>query len=983
MPFERVNIGPEFLTSINAKTALETPQTVLTWAFDSDLETPLTSGVAWDWINLDIRRSLFKYPELVSEGDNILSEAFSSVPSTSIADLTVDGFKQYFYSMFFLFREHSTSLIDIDQSIKRIGLRLGGVHADERQSIVTGADGVSNSTAVFTSAGSTFLTDGIQAGFWLEIDDGGADDGFYRILSVDSETQITLEVSLTLSVGTIDFDIFTDHDKYWIAGINFQRKQRLWRWDTRTEGIDFEVDLSSILAVDEFVVAVPFVGTLSGSQWVSIVTQTRYIRIPYENNLPLAADIEEEWDLDNMTAGYEVAGAFLDPTLFQAADNVYILDTVNNEIKVLLEADGTLTATIDLSGLNAGVGLDFRGLTADFAGSLILVGNRNYVFSFTEGVASPAVTDTQKTTYTRDLLIADIDLYINPLTTTQRICIVNELIDRIQTYTEEVGRGFLWQQNHAPDDNTVGLYNLGGSTPDDLSQYANTGVNNGMTTDVAAYFGNGFQATAATHNIDIIAISGEFDGSEGSVSLWVKAATAASLTSGSARMFLADVNASNRVRIEISAGSLTFEYVAGGTTITVFGAHPSADTEFHNYKITWSATDDEVKAFVDGVQFGSTQNGLGVWAGVLASATVGDTASALLGVYDEVRISDIARVVHPEEQRRTTDNRAHAFSGRDYEGTFDEDDPVGFHYRDEVFTEKFMGGDFLIRNDFEKEQLYPQDKVIQDSEVIFRGPTPLPELGDLGRTARLVGLFLDRLADDRERHLEYFNPLKVDVEDMEAFADYQGLPGFDPENWNVDQRRRFLEIMPVILKTGGTIDSYFNLARLLDFIATSSTLHARRRWDSVVLSATDPNVQAIYLDVMGSMDTGHESFPLALLRFRYYKRSTRSEVGATSAVTTDRLLTDASATFRDTCEIGSLIEINDPDDSGDNEEYLVTEIHSDTVLKVDADWPVGGLTGLTYTNNWEVQEPDPLVEYMLTRFRDIAPDSMRVQHLDE
>ena len=119
---------------------------------------------------------------------------------------------------------------------------------------------------------------------------------------------------------------------------------------------------------------------------------------------------------------------------------------------------------------------------------------------------------------------------------------------------------------------------------------------------------------------------------------------------------------------------------------------------------------------------------------------------------------------------------------------------------------------------------------------------------------------------------------------------------------------------------------------------------------------------------------------LALLRWRFYKRSVKS-TGATS-VAANRLLTDTAASFRDTAEIGAMVKVNDKDDNRDNGEYYVTEIHSDTVLKVNQDWPEGALSNLSYTVNWEVPFPDPHIDYLLERFSDLAPQCMKTMHRD-
>jgi hypothetical protein len=72
---------------------------------------------------------------------------------------------------------------------------------------------VDTNTGTLTSAGSTFQTDGVVAGDVLEIAGVGSDAGFYTIIIVDSETQLTVDTSelggftgdtgLTFTVDTI------------------------------------------------------------------------------------------------------------------------------------------------------------------------------------------------------------------------------------------------------------------------------------------------------------------------------------------------------------------------------------------------------------------------------------------------------------------------------------------------------------------------------------------------------------------------------------------------------------------------------------------------------------------------------------------------------------------------------------------------------------------------------------------------------------
>jgi hypothetical protein len=62
--------------------------------------------------------------------------------------------------------------------------------------------------------------------------------------------------------------------------------------------------------------------------------------------------------------------------------------------------------------------------------------------------------------------------------------------------------------------------------------------------------------------------------------------------------------------------------------------------------IQWSVANDEVKAFINGVQVGTTQTVLGTWVGAVAAARVANNSTdtvSFLGIYDEIRISTVPR----------------------------------------------------------------------------------------------------------------------------------------------------------------------------------------------------------------------------------------------------------------------------------------------------------------------------------------------------
>lgn len=967
---------PEFLTSINAKTALETPQTLVQWEFSSP-ETPITSGVPWNWITLYLRRSSDKFPESISDGDSVYSESFSSSPTVSVGDLNVDELTNYYYSLLFYYRNHTTSTIGIDSDISRIGSFISGVVKETTDPFISKSDGVKNGTTHFTSATANFRSNHVTPGNLLRITGGTGDIGYHEIVSVDSETQII--VSSTLGTGTgITFEIYTDHKIFWFSGADFNRNHSLWRYDSEIGLVTDKINLSSILSSEEFINSLAIANSTNG---IGFCTNLRWVRIPLTNKSPGISDILSEVDLPPiLISGYQISGC----TYNTSTNRVYVLDTINMSVQIFTDS-GSYVSSTSFSGLDEVTEGSLQGISISDTGTYLHVGNRNYIMEFPVSGSPYTSANISKITYTDNLISADLDYFVDPFTASEYLVTVDNTLDKLRTYTEEYSCGGIWQQPYIPDSTTIALYHLDGNA-NDSSINSYTGSVVGMTS-YAGRFGLSLKATSATDHVTISAIAPSFNGDEGSASIWVKATTASDLTSGTHKIFSVTTDANNNLLIGIVSGSVSISRTAAGSTQSVVFTISSADTEWHCYECTWSKSADAFKVYFDGVQQGTTQTGLSSWSGAVASAYIGGTASTLLGCYDECRIKSVACVVHTSSYAYTKPNEAHAFSGRSYTKSYDVGDPMGFFYRDEVYTPKFIGGDYIIRNDYERDRISPLNKVLSSGETIFRGPSPLPVLGDVGRLSRLVGLFLDRVVDDRHCMLDLYDLLKTDIDSYSTLANNLGLQGLD-NDWNVDKQRRFLRIMPWILKEGGCASSYRILARLLGFYATLYTLQARRRFDSVYYNAHfDSEIEAIPFDTMGSLDTGNERFPLALLRFLFYKLSLKSSTGVTS-IATNRLLTDTSGSFSTTAEVGNLIVIaqgqldaGSPSDVTESE-YIVEEVQSNTVLKVDRNWESGGHSNVIYYNFYEIPSDDPYTDFMLTKFMDIAPDSMRVERYE-
>jgi hypothetical protein len=119
-----------------------------------------------------------------------------------------------------------------------------------------------------------------------------------------------------------------------------------------------------------------------------------------------------------------------------------------------------------------------------------------------------------------------------------------------------------------------------------------------------------------------VSLRGAFDGAEGTVSGWAKV-PAAAWVDGFIRetyMFAVDVDNYTEMTIAAANNTVRFLYEAGNTLKTIIVSPFSPLVWFH-WALTWSATADEVKAYLRGVQVGSTQSSLGTWAGLLGATT--------------------------------------------------------------------------------------------------------------------------------------------------------------------------------------------------------------------------------------------------------------------------------------------------------------------------------------------------------------------------
>lgn len=111
---------------------------------------------------------------------------------------------------------------------------------------------------------------------------------------------------------------------------------------------------------------------------------------------------------------------------------------------------------------------------------------------------------------------------------------------------------------------------------------------------------------------------------EGTVCIWAAAYDEflGGTTAGRLIHLAADGDNQIIINFNTTANQFVGIYKAGGTSKSVTSDlvyNVGYGPQFHHFALTWSATNDEVKFFIDGVQQGSTLDSLGSWSGDMAS----------------------------------------------------------------------------------------------------------------------------------------------------------------------------------------------------------------------------------------------------------------------------------------------------------------------------------------------------------------------------
>lgn len=184
----------------------------------------------------------------------------------------------------------------------------------------------------------------------------------------------------------------------------------------------------------------------------------------------------------------------------------------------------------------------------------------------------------------------------------------------------------------------------GGTAALDATVNARNGIYTGVTLGLSG-IGDGrsaatFDGATSYNNIYSAGLAGAFNGQLGSVIIWGKVSAAGVWTDGTARRLIylaADTN--NRVSLVKAAANneIDWLYVAGATSKSA-GITSFSPSGAFCAGLTWDKAGDAVKFYVNGVQSGATQTGLGTFAGSLAAATtlIGAISTAPANVWSGI-----------------------------------------------------------------------------------------------------------------------------------------------------------------------------------------------------------------------------------------------------------------------------------------------------------------------------------------------------------
>lgn len=140
-----------------------------------------------------------------------------------------------------------------------------------------------------------------------------------------------------------------------------------------------------------------------------------------------------------------------------------------------------------------------------------------------------------------------------------------------------------------------------------------------------------FNGSTSFVNAGSAGLFSDINTAEGSISIWIKVASAGVWTDGTVRRLVRlATGAGNEMYIQRAAANniLQFVYVAGGVS-DVVNKTGASETDWVHIVMTWSKSNDRLRAYWNGALVG-TATTLGTWVGAINSVTIGGQGAALV-----------------------------------------------------------------------------------------------------------------------------------------------------------------------------------------------------------------------------------------------------------------------------------------------------------------------------------------------------------------
>ncbi|MEO8397042.1 MAG: hypothetical protein ABI700_28865, partial [Chloroflexota bacterium] len=175
--------------------------------------------------------------------------------------------------------------------------------------------------------------------------------------------------------------------------------------------------------------------------------------------------------------------------------------------------------------------------------------------------------------------------------------------------------------------NLIALWGLGETTGSNAANAEGTAARDGTYTNGptlnAAAFTDGTPAPSFDGSNDLVnvyssSLNSAFNPSELTLFIWGKVASSGVWSDATFRYLThLQADASNRVYLlkSTTGNAIQGRYLAGGVSKSIVDASLGGTTAFFSAAITVSKAADEMKLYLNGVQVGSTQTGLGTWTG--------------------------------------------------------------------------------------------------------------------------------------------------------------------------------------------------------------------------------------------------------------------------------------------------------------------------------------------------------------------------------